>query len=43
VPESSNVFDKLVAGPLTIDRTHTGVVHNLMRVRNEVFGYNLSQ
>ena len=29
VPESSNVFENLVAGPLTIDRTHTGVVHNL--------------
>ena len=43
VPESSNVFDNLVAGPLTIDRTHTGVVHNLMPVRNGVFGYNLSQ
>jgi len=43
VPESSNVFDNLAAGPLTIDRTHTGVVHNLMPVRNGGFGYNLSQ
>jgi hypothetical protein len=43
VPESSNVFENLVAGPLTIDRTHTGVVHNLMPARNGVFGFNLSQ
>ena len=43
VPESSNVFDNLAAGPLTIDRTHTGVVHNLMPARNGVFDYNLSQ
>jgi hypothetical protein len=28
---------------VTIDRTHTGVVHNLMPARNGVFGYNLSQ
>ena len=33
----------LAAGPLTIDRTHTGVVHNLMPARNGVFDYNLSQ
>jgi hypothetical protein len=42
-PRARNVFDNLVAGPLTIDRTHTGVVHNLMPARNGVFGYNLSQ
>jgi Peptidase family M23 len=43
VPESKNVFENFVAGPVTIDRTHTGVVHNLMPARNGVFGYNLSQ
>jgi len=43
VPESKNVFENFVTGPVTIDRTHTGVVHNLMPARNGVFGYNLSQ
>jgi murein DD-endopeptidase MepM/ murein hydrolase activator NlpD len=43
VPESKNVFENFVAGLVTIDRTHTGVVHNLMPARNGVFGYNLSQ